>query len=130
MGSIARIHRVLKPGAWLGLSEVVQGPGGAPDYPTPWARTASSSFLATLAETRANLVASGFTIESLHETTQASQAWAARSRAVVEAGGKPPHRAVSLIHGALAEEISANAGRALRERHTVQIEVVCRKVAR
>ena len=124
------IHRVLKPGAWLGLSEVVQGPGGEPDYPTPWARTASSSFLATLAETRANLVASGFTVESLRETTEASFAYAGRSRAVVEAGGKPLHRAVSLIHGALAEEVMANAGRALRECHTVPIEVVCRKVAR
>ena len=46
------IHRVLRPGARLVLSEVVQGPGGAPDYPTPWARTAASSFLATPAETR------------------------------------------------------------------------------
>ena len=122
------IHRVIKPGAWLGLSEVVQGPGGEPDYPTPWARTASSSFLATLAETRANLVASGFTIESLRETTEASSAFAARSRALVEAGGKPPHRAVSLIHGALAEEVMANTGRALRERCTVPVEIVCRKV--
>ena len=122
------IHRVLKPGAWLGLSEVVQGPGGEPDYPTPWARTASSSFLATADETRANLAASGFAIESLRDTTQASFAWAARARAVVEAGGKPPHRAVSLIHGTLAEEIMANTGRALRERCTVPVEVVCRKV--
>ena len=124
------IHRVLKPGAWLGLSEVVQGPGGPPDYPTPWARTASSSFLATMAETRANLTASGFTIESLRETTEASFACAARSRAVVEAGGKPPHRAISLIHGALTGEIMANTGRALKERRTVPIEIVCRKVAR
>ena len=124
------IHRVLKLGGWLGLSEVVQGPGGEPVYPTPWARTAASSFLATLAETRANLVASGFAIESLRETTEASFAYTARSRVAVEAGGKPPHRAVSLIHGALAEEIMANMGRALRERHTVSIEVVCRKVRR
>ena len=122
------IHRVLKPGAWLGLSEVVQGPGGEPDYPTPWARTASASFLATADETRANLAASGFAIESLRDTTQASFAWAARARVVVEAGGKPPHRAVSLIHGAIAEEVMANTGRALRERCTVPIEVVCRKV--
>ena len=121
------IHRVLKPGARLVLSEVVQGPGGAPDYPTPWARTASSSFLATAAETRANLEASGFAIESLRDTTEASFAYAARSRAVVEAGGMPLHRAVSLIHGPLAEEIVANAGPALKERRAVPLEVLCRK---
>ena len=121
------IHRVLKPGAWLGLSEVVQGPGGEPDYPTPWARTAASSFVETADETRANLVAAGFTIENLRDTTEASFAYAARSRAVVEAGGKPLHRALALIHGALAEEIMANTGRALRERSTVPIEIVCTK---
>ena len=27
---------MFRPGAWLGLLEVVQGPGGEPDYPTPW----------------------------------------------------------------------------------------------
>ena len=121
------IHRALQPGAWLGLSEVVRGPGGEPDYPTPWARTASSSFLATLAETRENLADAGFTIESLRDTTEASFAWAARARAVVAGGGKPPHRAVSWIHGALAEEIMANVGRASRERRAVGIEIVCRK---
>ena len=124
------IHRVLKPGARLGLAEVVQGPGGEPDYPTPWARTAETSFLATEAETRANLAASGFAIEHLRDTTEASLAWSARARAVVEAGGKPPHRAVSLIHGALADEILAGTGPALRERRTVPIEVVCRKAER
>ena len=71
------IHRVLKPGAWLGLLEVVQGPGGEPDYPTPWARTAATSFLATEAETRENLAASGFAIEHLRDTTEASFAWSA-----------------------------------------------------
>ena len=123
------IHRVLKPGARLVLSEVVQGPGGPPDYPTPWARTAASSFLATPAETRANLEVSGFDVESLRDTTDASFDFGARSRAVVAAGGQPLHRAVTLIHGKLAEEIGANSGRALKERRAVPMEVVCRKVA-
>ncbi len=124
------ISRVLKPGAWFRLSEIAQGPGGAPDYPTPWAQTAASSFLATPAETYANLEASGFTIESHRETTDAALAYAARSRAVVDAGGQPPHRAVMLVHGALAEAAMANTGRALKERRTVPIELVCRKTSR
>ena len=122
------IHRVLRPGAWLMLSEVAQGPGGAPDFPTPWARGASSSFLSTEAETRANLEACGFAIESLRDATEAALAYGARSRALVEAGGKPAHRAVSLIHGALAEDAAANSARALKERRTVPIELLCRKV--
>ena len=123
----AEIHRVLKPGAWFRLSEIAQGPGGAPNYPTPWARTASSSFLATPAETYANLEASGFTIESRRDTAEAALAYAAHSRAVVDAGGKPPHRAVALVHGEIAEEAMANTGRALKEGCTVPIEMICRK---
>ena len=123
------IRRVLKPGGWLCLSEVVQGPGGEPEYPEPWARTAATSFLATRDETRANLEAAGFAIESERDTTEAALAYSARARALVEAGGKAPHRAVSLILGALAEEAVANTGRALRERRTVPIELLCRKSA-
>ena len=47
------IHRVLKPGARLGLLEVVQGRGGEPDYPTPWARTAAPQ-RCTMPRTRPN----------------------------------------------------------------------------
>ena len=120
------IRRVLKPGAWLVLSEAAQGPGGAPDYPTPWARTAASSFLATEAETRASLEACGFAIEVLRDATEAALDYGARSRALVAAGGKPLHRAVSLIHGPLAEQASANSARALKERRAVPIELLCR----
>ena len=123
------VHRVLAAGGWLVLSEVVQGPGGEPDYPAPWARTAATSFLATAEETRANLAGAGFTIESERDTTEDALAYSARARAVVEAGGKPPHRAVSLILGGLAEKAVANTGRALRERRTLPIELICRKAA-
>ena len=129
-GLYREIHRVLKPGAWLFLSEVVQGPGGEQEYPAPWARTASASHLATRDETRADLADAGFTIEHERDTTQAALAYGARARAQVEAGEKAPHRAVSLILGPVAEEAVANTNRALRERRAVPMEFLCRRVAR
>ena len=122
------IHRVLTPGAWLCLSEVAQGPAGEPDYPQAWARTGASSFLATPEDTRADLEAMGFAVESLRDTTEASFDFAVRSRAIVKAGGKPPHRAVILALGARAGEAMANSGRALRDRRTVPIELLCRRL--
>ena len=45
------LHRVLRPGAWLLLSELAEGSGAALDYPTPWAASAQASFLATPQQT-------------------------------------------------------------------------------
>lgn len=121
------VRRVLRPGGWLCLSEVAQGPGGEPEYPLPWAATASSSFLATPEDTRADLEASGFRVESLRDTSREARDFAARSRAIVEAGGKPPHRAVMLALGERAREAAANTGRAAKERRTLPVELLCRK---
>lgn len=126
-GFYAEIHRVLRPGAWLVLSEIAQGPGGALAYPTPWARTAELSFLATPQQTQESLEAAGFSVSSLRETTEQALAFGARSRAMVERGEKPPHRAVQLMHGDIAPEAMANTARGLAESQIVPIEVVCRK---
>jgi ubiquinone/menaquinone biosynthesis C-methylase UbiE len=126
-GFYAEIHRVLRPGGWLVLSEIAQGPGGAPAYPTPWARTAESSFLATPQQTREGLEAAGFAVSSLRETTEQSLAYGARSRAMVERGEKPPHRAVMLMHGEIAAEAMANTARGLAQARLVPIEVFCRR---
>lgn len=121
------LHRVLRPGAWLILSEIAKGPGGTLEYPTPWARTAASSFLATPEDTHAGLQASGFTIVKSRDTAQEALAFGARARAMVERGEKPPHRAIALVHGDLAAEVGANTGRGLAEQSIVPIEVTCRK---
>jgi ubiquinone/menaquinone biosynthesis C-methylase UbiE len=128
-GLYREIHRVLKPGAPLVLSELARGPGPEPRYPTPWAKTADSSFLAIPAETRRRLEANGFTIVTWRETVEEALAYNARARAMIERGEKPPHRAVALIHGELAKEMGANTGRALADGGLVPIEILCRKRA-
>ena len=121
------IHRVLKPGAWLVLSEVAKGEGGDLDYPTPWAGSARTSFLSTPEETRRGLLGAGFDVIRLHGTLEEARAYGARSRAMVERGEKPPHRAVMLIHGEIATQAMANTSRGLSEGRIVPIEVLARR---
>jgi len=121
------IHRALKPGGWLMLSELAKGAGGDPDYPTPWADSAHTSFLSTPEETRSGLAEAGFDVVELHSTLERALAFGARSRAMVERGEKPPHRAVQLIHGELATRAMANTARGLSESRIVPIEVLARK---
>ena len=121
------IRRVLKPGAWLVLSEIAKGEGGELEYPTPWASSARTSFLSTPEETRRGLSEAGFDVIRLHSTLEEARAYSARARAMVERGEKPPHRAVMLIHGEIATPALANTSRGLLEGRIVPIEVLSRK---
>jgi 2-polyprenyl-3-methyl-5-hydroxy-6-metoxy-1,4-benzoquinol methylase len=125
-GLYREIRRVLKPGAWFVLAEVAQGPTGAPTYPTPWARTAETSFLSTPGETHEALAAAGFTVVQSRDTVADAVAFTARSRAMIARGEKPPFHAVYLIHGDLAREMAANGARDLAAGKTVPIEILCR----
>ena len=121
------VRRVLKPGSWLMLSELAKGPGAPLDYPTPWAATASTSFLATPEETRNGLEAAGFEIVQFRETTEAVKAYGARSRAMVDRGEKPPHRAVQLMHGDIAPLAMKNTVRGVAEGSIIPVEILSRK---
>jgi len=122
-------HRVLKPGAWLVLSEIAKGERGELDYPTPWASSALTSFLSTPEETRQGLEQAGFDVIQMRSTLDEALVSGVRARAIVASGGKPPHRAVMLIHGDNANEAMANMSRALANAQVNPIELLARKKA-
>jgi len=121
------MRRVLKPGAWLVLSEVAKGEGGEPEYPTAWAETPRTSFLVTPEETRRELIAAGFEVLRFRSTLEKTRAFGDRSRAMVKRGEKPPHRAVMLIHGDKARAVMVNTIRGFADGRIIPIEVLCRK---
>jgi 2-polyprenyl-3-methyl-5-hydroxy-6-metoxy-1,4-benzoquinol methylase len=121
------VRRVLKPGGWFVLAEIAQGPAGPPSYPTPWARTAETSFLSTPGETHEALAAAGFTVVQSRDTVAEAAAFTARSRAMIARGEKPPFHAVYLIHGDLAREMAANGARDLAAGKIIPIEILCRR---
>ena len=121
------IHRVLEPGGWLVLSQIVRGEPGAVMYPTPWAATEAESFLSTVEETRNGLLRAGFEVEQVKNDLRRALEFGARSRAMVERGEKPPYRANALIHGDMAGAMLANVARGYQDGSLVPIEVLARK---
>ena len=126
-GLYREICRVLRPGAWLMLSEIAKGSGADLDFPTPWANSAQTSFLATPEDTRSALAEAGFEVVQTRSTLEQALAFGTRSRELVQRGEKPPHRAVQLIHGEIAAQAMANTARGLGEGRIVPIEILGRK---
>jgi SAM-dependent methyltransferase len=121
------LHRALKPGAWLVLSELARGGGAEPEYPLPWAATPATSFLSTPEDTRRGLESTGFEVVECHDHTAKNEAYAARARATLKAGGQHPHRAIPLIHGDRARAVMTNSSRGVSEGRLIPIEIFARK---
>ena len=121
------IYRVLQPGASLVLSEIAKGSQGEVDYPTAWAKSASSSFLITPEQTNNKLVKAGFVEIKIRDLTLETLNYGARARAIIEEGKKPPHRAIQLVHGEFGKRAAKNSSQAVSKGITIPIEISCKK---
>lgn len=119
--------RVLRPGGWFVLSEIAQGPNGTVSFPTPWARSAETSFLSTPENTVEQLAECGFVDIEMRETVQQALAFQAKARETVQAGGKQPLRAVGLVHPTVGAEAARNTAAGVAKGYTIPVEITCRK---
>jgi sarcosine/dimethylglycine N-methyltransferase len=118
--------RVLRPGGLLALSFVGSGRAGEPLYPLPWAATATTSFLLTLDEIRSDLLAAGFQIVTLSDTSAEVAAALTPVLRQLETEGLPP-LGEHVVTGVDAKKWRINAMRSLRDGRTSMIEALARK---
>ena len=122
------IHRVLKPGGRFLFHDVLQGPGGEPHFPAPWATDASHSVLVDPTEYRALLEHAGLVVLAWEDKTEASLAWFSPIIARVRAKGTPP-LGVHLLTSANGQETMENILRNLQQGRIVVYQGVAQKPA-
>ena len=106
-GLYAEAARVLRPGGTVVIYDILQGPGGAVRYPTPWSADGSTSFLLDLAAMKEQLAAAGFAVLDERERRAESVAWF-EARAAAAASGTLPPLGVHLLLGTVFREAFAN----------------------
>ena len=86
----AEVARVLRPGAGVVIYDILRGPGGPVQYPTPWSSDGSTSFLVDRAALEAPCCATpGFAVEEAHDRRAESLAWFEARAAAAAAQRRP-----------------------------------------
>jgi MPBQ/MSBQ methyltransferase len=122
----AEARRALKEGGKFALYDAVQGTGGSPHFPVPWARTAEASHLVTPEELRRLLAAAGFVIERWRDTTLEARGWFAEVERRQRAKG-PPALNLGLVLGADFPAMAQNLRRNLEEGRVALVDAICRR---
>jgi len=127
-GVFCEALRVLRSGGSLALSLAGAGSAGEPHYPLPWATTTAISFLATPDKVRGDLLAAGFRIEFVRDTSAALVAGLASIMKQLETEGLPP-LGPHIVAGEKEKEWRINVMRSAAEGRLSMIQALARKPA-
>ena len=123
-GLYAEVARVLKRGASFGIYDLLQGEGGEPAFPVPWARTPATSFLVSAEQMRLLLEDAGFEIVSTRDTTEEGTAW---FLGMQRAAAKRFPLGAQVLLGSDFEAMVRNQVCNLLEKRIAPKELICRK---
>ena len=115
------LARVVRPGGFLCVFDVMKGPAAGMRYPVPWAETAETSFLMSRDETLAAMEQAGFALNREENLRDFAIGFFDEIFAKAATSGGPPPLGLHLLTGQNAPEKFANYAVALKEH---QIEPV------
>jgi len=122
------IYRVLRPGSFFGVYDVMRLKDGELIYPVPWATDRSTSKLATPDEYRQALADAGFEITKENNRRDFALDFFKQLRAKTEAsGGPPPLGLHTLMQESTTEKIK-NMINNISEGYIAPAEVIARKI--
>jgi len=101
------IRRVVKPGGFFGIYDVMRGDGeGALRFPVPWASGPDTSFVESPAVYRRLLEDAGFTVERERSRREFAIEFFREMRARAKQAGSPPLGLYTLMGSSAAEKIT------------------------
>jgi SAM-dependent methyltransferase len=122
------ISRVLRPGSYFGVYDVMQHKDGELAYPVPWAKESCTSKLATPETYRQALLDAGFCIIAENNRRDFALDFFKQLRAKTEAsGGPPPLGLHTLMQESTAEKIK-NMINNITENYIAPVEVITRRM--
>ncbi len=125
-GMFAAIHKVLKPGGFFAIYDVMQVAAGEIEFPMPWSPGPASSFVETPDAYRAALAAAGFTIAAEQDRGDFARAFFAAQRARIAEGGPPPI-SLGLVLGMTGPKKIANLAGMIARGVLAPYEIIARR---
>jgi SAM-dependent methyltransferase len=123
----AEICRVLHPGSYFGVYDIMRNEEGDLAYPVPWARDESTSKLASVGDYKTYLTDAGFTVVEERNRSDFAMDFFDKQRAQVVANGSPPPLGVhTLMQESTAEKIR-NMIDNIANDYVAPVEVLARK---
>lgn len=123
----AGLTRVLRPGSYVAVYDVMRTGDGDLNYPLPWASTAATNAIAAPAQYRNALVAAGFKIVSERERRDVAVAYFARQRKQMADASGPPPLGVHTLMGERRPDLVRNMTEGITAGRIAPVEIVARK---